>query len=83
MAKKIETRAITEDRVFINGKDVSEQITEAAFQIYRLGFVFNKLDEEEFQELVDAIKAAALDKAKNYSQSPVWIREWDGRNLLK
>ncbi len=80
---KIEKREVTEQRVFIEGKDVTPEIREAAQLVYRLGFVYNKLDEKEFQELVDAVKAEAVEKAKNYSQAPNWIRVWDGRNLAK
>ncbi len=78
---KIEKRPVTEDRVFIEGKDVTPEVREIAHLVYRLAFVYNKLDEKEFQELLEAVKVEAAEKSKDYSQAPNWIREWDGRKL--
>lgn len=62
-----------------NSKDITEAIDELSHELYRLAFVYNTMDEDEFDDLMYVLKTEATEKGKHYSQAPNWIRVWDGR----
>lgn len=79
----VERAEVQVTQTLIKGKDYSREIEEAGALLYKLAFVYNSVDKEGFDTLTEAIAEVALVKGRKYAQSPVWIREWDGRNLEK